>query len=397
MKILHVSSYYMDGMGYQENGLTKFQARDLGNEGKVSIFTSERNFPFKNYDRTYFSKLGPRIRKNTENKTIDYVDIIQKKPVFESAKRAACIFSLFDIAKVFKDTKPDVVHLHGATNLNFISVLLLCFLYNSKLFIDCHADENNSNVNSKFNLFYYKVFMVLYMVFDSRIDGFITVAPSCTDYLKKYFKINDNKITFAPLCFDSDIMKLDSDMANRIKREHSIPNNAVCFGYFGKISPEKDVLESLMIFLNYLKLYGNDHFFFLVGDGEPSYVDIIERFIVENNIEENVIKLPLLSSQELAGYFNICDFCFWLGTASNSIQESMACGVIPIFSKKLVTPFLLVDERQVLPVDNLVYSATILNDLLLMNNRRKILASYSLEYFSWDISAKLHIKLYKGE
>ena len=58
MKILHLINYFNDNLDYQENRLINLQKI---NGHKVNLITSDRFFPFKDYDLLYKKTLGNRI------------------------------------------------------------------------------------------------------------------------------------------------------------------------------------------------------------------------------------------------------------------------------------------------------------------------------------------------
>jgi hypothetical protein len=50
MKIVHISDYFTLKLGYQEAFLAR---EEVKNKDEVYILTSNRNYPFPNYEETY--------------------------------------------------------------------------------------------------------------------------------------------------------------------------------------------------------------------------------------------------------------------------------------------------------------------------------------------------------
>ena len=78
MKILHLINYFNDGLDYQENFLTQHQANDGHN---VKVITSDKFYPFVNYNKIYFPLLGKRVIDKKEY-NIKKVKILRKKTFF---------------------------------------------------------------------------------------------------------------------------------------------------------------------------------------------------------------------------------------------------------------------------------------------------------------------------
>lgn len=397
MNILHISSYYMKGLGYQENCLSKFQKKAIpSDEGDVLFYTSERSFPFLNFKEVYGKLLGERIGKPRVD--IDEgVRIIREKPIFESKSRCSCVFDPFNLYKLIKEENIDIIHLHGATNLNLFSLLCISYFCDFKLFIDCHSDKHNSNVTRVSNKLFYSFYGVIYKLFNSRVAKFLAVTRASQDYLYDMLCIPKSKIIFTPLCFDHESMYFDAPLAETYRRSLGGAEDTVYMGYFGKISPEKNVLTSLKIFNDVQKKYNSKTLvFLLVGDGNKTYMEKIKYFVKNNQLDEYVVYLPLQGRVALKGYLSLCSAAFWIGSASNCIQEAMACKTVPFLSKTRVIEHLIFDERQNIDIeyhDAAVRKvASIIND----GNISDKIQSYAMKNYTWKQSAEDHIKIYKG-
>ena len=86
MKILHLISYFNDQLNYQENFLTKYQAQQ---GHTVQILTSDRYYPFQDYQKIYYPILGERIISKRKY-MINGVQVIRKN-LFRNKK----VFSMF--------------------------------------------------------------------------------------------------------------------------------------------------------------------------------------------------------------------------------------------------------------------------------------------------------------
>jgi len=388
----------MKGLGYQENCLPKYQKKLLDKKGKgnVIFYTSERNFPFANYENTYSSILGQRIG----NEGVDSehnVKILKNKPVFESVARCLCLFNPFNLYKTIKREKINVIHLHGATNLNVIFLVVISFFLDFKLFIDCHSDENNSKVTSKKNKLFYFFMTCFYKIFYRKVTKFLPVAKSCERYLETELKIPGEKMIITPLCFDSEYMFYDDTLAENLRSELSDEQDTTFLGCFGKISPEKNVLESLKVFSRVTDKLKNKKFkFLIVGSGSPEYIKDIKKYIEDNGLTNLVLFSPMQGREELRGYLSLCTAAFWIGSASNCIQEAMGCKTVPFLMKSTATEQLAIDERQIIDLSRIDLAIDNVCSVLDDDHINAIIETYASENFTWENSAKTHINIYQG-
>ena len=174
MRIVHLINYFNDNLDYQENNLIKIQSTQ-GHQ--VSLITSDRLFPFKNYEQVYRNVLGNRIIGEKKYKYYG-ADVIRKKTLFEFKKHAQCFFPyIFDILKI----KPEVIHIHNCGTYNFITIFLFSLFYNFKIFIDCHQDE----LNTKKGLIYFlhnKLWKFIYSLFKEKISLFLPINDSSRNF-----------------------------------------------------------------------------------------------------------------------------------------------------------------------------------------------------------------------
>lgn len=175
MKILHLICYFNDNLDYQENRLIKLQKKN-GND--VCLITSDRFYPFKNYEKNYFKTLGKR---KIGTKKYDYfgVKIIRKKTYLELAGRAQCFF--FNSFEIFKFS-PDVIHIHNCGIYNFLLTFIYALIFKKKIFIDCHQDKLNTKI-SFFNKFHYFFWKVIYKIFHKKISLFLPINELSKKYL----------------------------------------------------------------------------------------------------------------------------------------------------------------------------------------------------------------------
>ena len=194
MKILHLINYFNDDLDYQENRLINLQKN---NGHKVNLITSDRFFPFKDYDLLYKKTLGNRVVGSKEY-LYKGVNIKRKKVFFEIKNHAQCFF--FNILDVIK-LNPDIIHIHNCGTYTFISTLIYSLLLKKKVFIDCHQDKNNTK-NSFLNKIHNYIWKIIYAIFESTIFCFLPINQNSKKFVKDNFGILEKNIIISPLGFD---------------------------------------------------------------------------------------------------------------------------------------------------------------------------------------------------
>jgi len=105
MKILHIINYFQPQIGYQEVFLAKEQIKQ-GHD--VSVITSDRYYPFVDFDKTYKNLLGDRICGSGFSK-MDGIPIYRLKTLGEIKFRVW----LLGLEQKVEELNPDYVHVHA--------------------------------------------------------------------------------------------------------------------------------------------------------------------------------------------------------------------------------------------------------------------------------------------
>ena len=150
MKILHITNYFQPQIGYQETFLAKEQIKQ-GHE--VSVITSDRYYPFVDFDKTYKNLLGDRIC-GSGFVNIDGIPIYRLKTLGE----IKCRVWLLGLEQKVKELKPDYVHVHAVLANAFRMMKLKKKGMKFKLVVDEHIIEldRSKNLPAQFYNFFKK-------------------------------------------------------------------------------------------------------------------------------------------------------------------------------------------------------------------------------------------------
>ena len=371
MRILHLINYFNDNLNYQENNLIKLQNI---NGHQVSLITSDRYFPFRNYDKNYKKILGKRL---VGPKSYFYkgARIIRKKVCFENKKNAQCFF--FNIIDVIK-FKPDVIHIHNCGTYTFISTLIYSLILKKKLFIDCHQDKNNTS-NSVINNIHNFIWLIIYKIFNSAITNFLPINKDSEEFIKDNYNIKRDKIITSPLGYEkfNRFQLLYKKKFNHLKSNKSLIKKNILIINSGKQNYEKKI-HKLIEFVKILSQKNIDCKLLLIGDSSAEYNVFLKNKIrkVKNIVGQNkIIQLPFLKQNELRYYLNLADVAIWPGIPSITIQECLFTDNILMLPKKSAS-FELLSSRYLIFYDNLNKTA---NNLIKVIQNRNILNSIKLK------------------
>lgn len=311
MKILHLTNYFNENYGYQENHLLNKQSASPSNN--VQLITTFYEIPS---DKSNFNTVRniPPINQLSDN-----LKIIRKKSIMFFDKPSFIFFFIFfDFLKF----RPDVVHIHNATNLWSFQIYLLRIFFKFKIFIDCHQDELVEKYSGGFfsSSFYFLwgIFFSFLSLF-KFVDKFLPITKSSSLWLQHRLNIPISLIHILPLGCD-------------INKKNNLPDSlqAIRFDsftivYSGKMYPDKKIDYLLDLFIALRKL-NNNFFLVLIGNGSNDFELQLSRKL--SLLPPNSYKrYPFLPRDELYYLYSRCHLGVWPGIPSISIQESISCGL----------------------------------------------------------------------
>ncbi len=387
MKICHIVDYYLDKLTYQETELTKAQAA-LGHE--TIVLTSDKYYPFTNYEQNYKKILGARKMK-TCSYTNENVSVVRIKSVLEIKKRAIIFINPLKLYRKISKTNPDIIHIHGTTNFNAPTIFLYgLFNRKCKIFIDCHSDRFNSSVNTKANKINYFAWSIFYKVFNRRISGYMPINQASKRFLLENLPVNIKKIFIVPL--GCNVILSDT---NKVfdKTSITIINS-------GKQYPDKKITHLIQIAAELSKSNPDIKITLkLIGSASGSYEQEIQREIAATTSINNlsIIRKPFLDSSKLLAEYNSADIAVWPGAPSISIQEAMGAGCLMFIPLSETTNQLIYSADTTISGHDPIADATIISSAIQSEESYSTLRDACLTHIqtqTWPEIAKLTMKSY---
>ena len=318
---MHIINYYQEGFGYQENFFPYYQSI---NGCDVVVITSDYYFPFPDYDETMLEHLGDR-HVGAGAYSEKGVKIVRKKSYFAHIRFPGLIY--FNPIPEIDKFKPDIVHIHGATNTWFLKVAFYKAKYKYKIFVDNHQDfmVESYNIKPLYNCFYY-IWRFIYhnLGIADKVCQFLPITKSSQDWLKLRIGINSKNTMIVPLGVDTDAMFYKKKYDQEFRSQYDAADKIVIVNA-GKQYKEKNILSIIEVAIRVSDL-GANVLLVLVGNAHGKYKSYIDNKLLDLGAD-NYVRLPFQDRSALHKIYCASDVGIWPGIPSITIQEAMACRV----------------------------------------------------------------------
>ncbi|HAV15436.1 MAG TPA: hypothetical protein DCX25_03835 [Candidatus Pacebacteria bacterium] len=321
MNIVHLIEYFSPALGYQETYLAKEQQR-LGHH--VTVVTSDRYFPFPDYDATVKKVLGNRI-VGTGSFTEEGIHVIRKPILFEFFSRAWIV----DLLPALRALKPDVIHIHSTSSLSTVRVARAKHtLKNTIVLVDDHS-HLSVVANHWSKACFYWVFRMLFGKYLSyRINTFVAITKETADIVRTYMGISA-PIHIVELGADTRLFYRSPQKRFKIRKKYGWKDQDVVFIYTGKIISDKgcDTLVDACC-----ALPGHTAKLLFVGSGPEMFIADLKKRLKQAKKENDVVWVPMVKPIELPAYYSAADVGVWPKQESISMIEAAACS-LPVIVK----------------------------------------------------------------
>ncbi len=321
-KIVHVISYFQHQFGYQEY----FLARDMATMGhEVHVITSDRYAPVPDYDRVFRPVLGDRII-GPQTEQVEGFTVHRLPTVIEHRTR---VF-VSGMGKLLDQIRPDVVILHGTTNLLNMVPILKKFQLGYRLILDDHMLFKVWDSSLLGRLYYWLWGTVLKPMVYSKRAAIVGVADECVEFVSVAFNIPMEYLHNIPLGADHRRFYPDPAIRKAMREELGYTAEDIVVVYTGKMSFDKDpalLAEAGIPLTETLPLK-----FLFVGNIDETYQ---ARYLQAGGDHASVKNVPAVPNTELFKYYNAADIACWPKATSLSMIEAASTGVPIVVSKNM--------------------------------------------------------------
>lgn len=317
MKIVFVSSWFSDKMGYIENCLPPALAKQ-GHE--VHLLTSQAQVYFNepHFKNSYGKYLGEPI---VAAGTYDYRGVtVHRLPFFHYKNRIV----LRGLEPTLRELRPDIVHTWEHTHIDTLRLAKLQKKLNYKLFTANHSVKSVFPLAQRWehlNHFQKLPYRFLYeytgRYVAQRIKKCFCVTSDAGEVAEQFMGVPHEKIKVTTLGVDTDLFKPISDEAKKNWRKtFNLPENELLCIYTGRMTARKKALLTAQA-VKKLRDKGLAINALFIGNGEQ--LTAIQAL--------GFPTLPLQPYHELPKFYQMADVGVWAGEESTSQLDAVASGL----------------------------------------------------------------------
>ena len=319
MKIIIVSGFYSEGMGYSENSLSKFLAR-LGHD--VHVVASDMNVygNTPDYATTYERFLGPAKMPLTVATNGDGVTVhrLPSQLIGHHVHIRGVLSKVASLA-------PDIVHVMEIASIPMFVLAAAKPFFRFKLFAETHQHMSVLNPvlgdrgPSLRKLAYWLTRTLPAGLASRAIEKCYAIAPDCAEVAERYYGVPREKIAmqhlgsdtarFHPIQSQSD--RSDSDA---LRQELGFAPDDIVAVYTGRFSGAKNpslLAQAIRILRSRGQPFGG--LFIGAGPQQPE-IEAVQGCVVR----------PFMSHSDLARHYRTCDLAVWPSQESMSMLDAAA-------------------------------------------------------------------------
>lgn len=333
MKILHISDYFSLKLWYQEVFLAKEEVKNWDN---VFVITSNKNYPYPNYENSYQELLWDRNMESWISKK-EWIEINKLKTLLEIESSAFIIYTW--VLKYIKKIKPDIICCHDLIKPNNIWAYIYKIFFNKnvKIIIDSHEAEYNTKIDSIVKKIYLLLWRLLFMpIIIKYSNKIVATGPNEKAFALKYFFKKNVNIDIIPLWADTDRFKPDNAIRLAMRKKYWISDNEIVFINAWKINESKKNRELLEAFVKISKEIDNLKLFF-IWNWDEDYIANMQNIIKNEHLEKKITFIDFVENNQLPNYFNMSDVWVWPWSRSNVFREAASCWLPLILENKEYT------------------------------------------------------------
>ena len=402
MKIVFISNWFSEKMGYSENLFPKAMAK-LGHE--VHLITSTAQIYYNNkerYNKIYSNYLGPsiveKVTKTIDGFTLHRLDFIEenKFPYFPFALNG---IKFIGIDNLLDSIKPDVIQSFNHDDPATLQAVKWSSKNNVNFYTESHVHASVLRKNNKKSLFEISKSFINYfnpkIKFINRVTKFsFPIALDVAEIMNSLYHFPIEKNIIQSLGVDTELFSpIDSStlLNERIKLRNEIgftDDEIVCI-YTGRFSKDKYpflLAEAIEILQNKgIKFRG-----LFLGNGTNEEIENIKS-------KKGNIVLGFVPVKDLAKHYRASDIGVWPREESTSQLDAAACGLPLILSDKIHVKE-RVDGNGFLysegDTQSLAENILKLKDRSLRESFSKIGIQKVQQNYSWDSIAKKRVEYF---
>ena len=340
MNIVHISmaSSYTENMSYQDNLLSNQNALDGHN---VTVISNCRKI---SCGKEIYAEPEDRVMGSGVRLIRLEYDKVLNSYISQKVRKVKKLYPLLE------ELKPDVILFHGLSGWELLSATKYKKRHpNIKMYVDNHADVNNSATNFISNFFLHRVFYrTIVQNSLSYIDKVFYLSYECGDFLELMYHVPKEQMEFYPL--GGVIFPGNEKQTKRKKIRKNLglnDENVLCI-HSGKMDMLKRTFDILRAFSQVksevLRLV-------LIGSMTEDVGKDVELLI---NSDSRISFVGWKTADELMEYLCAADMYLQPGSQSATMQNAICCGCpLMLYPHRSHKPYLQGNGFYVKTVDDM--------------------------------------------
>ena len=315
IKFLQVAHFISPGLSYQENiycsELSKYSELDN------YIISASKNYP-KSMGYANLQKMFPSRDIIPGCYYEEKVKSIRLYPTIEIGFK----LWLKELISSIKIIQPDIILVHGVTNLSTLRIALYKLLFRKKfkLLVDDHSIKTLSSS------WYNKIFKLLFsQIVNTAVDCYLPISEETMSIIRNNYGCNGN-FKILRLGANDKVFFQDFNKRNAFRKKYNIKDKENVFLFTGKINSSKGVDIIIKAFAQICEQFPLSSLF-LVGVYDDTYMENLKKLIDTLNISKKIYIHNNVSTIDLANYFNGADIGLWPFSETISVIEAQLCGL----------------------------------------------------------------------
>src|SRR5438128_4969712 len=365
LKIVVVSAFYSDGMGYSENCLPRALAA-LGHDVHLiaSTFNVYGNEPM--YDETYRDFLGPRQVAAGSTRADGYQ--VHRVP----ASLVSGYVHMKGLLEQIDELSPDIVHSIEIASLQTFVLAMRKPFARYRLFCETHQTMSVLKPYMKqargawLKKTLYRMTRTLPTYLASlTVEKCYAVTPDCAEVAARFYGVPRSKMTLLSLGTDTELFhppENPSDLAARrdLRRRLGFTDHDIVCVYTGRFSRDKNplILAKAIDALSDVDARFKGLF---IGDG-----------IQKDDIAacRSVAIVPFMTHEDLAQHYRAADVAVWPKQESMSMLDAASSGLPVVVSNRIGEPGRVAGNGKMYEEDSVPSLVEVLRGVAHVDERR---------------------------
>ena len=395
MKIVIISQFFFESMGYTENILPKYLSK-LGHE--VIVISSNLHAPEKSQDyaSNYEDFLGDSVQPTGES----YQDGFLLKRL--EGYSVGGYLGLKNLRSEVNQLKPDIVQFIQVTGISNYSMLLNPLNFPYAVFTECHQHasiakniESGKGLRGYIDQFWYRFTRSLpTRISHIRVKCCFAISPDCEIIANKLYGVPVKKITPLSLGTDTEVFypatsKAEKAQRSQIRASLGVTDEEILVVYTGRLTQNKNPLI-LARAIGILHKNSQKFKAVFIGSGEQT-----DRIIKSKGCQV----MGFQPHGKLAQLYRAADVGVWPREESMSMLDAAASGLPLIVSNKMGDldrisgNGLTYDEGDIC---SLVETLNRMESKIMRDGMSKIGVKKMINSYSWNEHAKTRLVYYEA-